>query len=190
MYAMPVWMGLLAHFFLPGERMSATKAAGLALALLGMAWAIRSKGGGGHVTLTGDLLALVAAWGWAGTAIVARKSRPGRCRTRGAAAPDGSGLAPPASGRVPGLRAVPARHIAHALGLAFDPGRRRGNRRFVTWLWLLSVYPTSTVASFSFLTPLPAIFLGHVIFAELLSPSLIGAGALVSCGILLINRRA
>jgi drug/metabolite transporter (DMT)-like permease len=60
---------------------------------------------------------------------------------------------------------------------------------FVTWLWLLSVYPASTVASFSFLTPILAIFLGHFIYGEVLSPSLIGAGALVSFGIILINRR-
>jgi drug/metabolite transporter (DMT)-like permease len=60
---------------------------------------------------------------------------------------------------------------------------------FITWLWLLSVYPTSTVASFSFLTPILAIFLGHFIFGELLSPSLIGASALVSAGIVLVNRR-
>ena len=61
---------------------------------------------------------------------------------------------------------------------------------FVTWLWLLSVYPASTVASFSFLIPIVAILLGHFIYGEVLQTSLIGAALLVSCGIILINRKA
>jgi drug/metabolite transporter (DMT)-like permease len=61
---------------------------------------------------------------------------------------------------------------------------------FVTWLWLFSVYPASTVASFSGLTPIFAILMGHFIFGELLSPSLIGAAVLVSGGIVMVNRRA
>ena len=60
---------------------------------------------------------------------------------------------------------------------------------FIARLWLLSVYPTSTVASFSFLSPVFAIFLGHFAFGESLSFGLLGAAALVSCGIVLINRK-
>lgn len=189
MYSMPVWMGLLAHFFLPGERLSLRKAAGLALAFLGTAWAILSRGGAGQVTLTGDLLALVAAWGWAGTAFVARKSR------LALAGPEAQLfwmvlvsaplllVAAPLFG--PLLRDI---QPVHWVWLLFQSAVVVAGG-FVTWLWLLSVYPTATVASFSFLTPILAIILGHVIFGELLSPSLIGAGALVSAGIVIINRR-
>jgi drug/metabolite transporter (DMT)-like permease len=53
----------------------------------------------------------------------------------------------------------------------------------------LSVYPTSTVASFSFLTPLFAIGLGHLIYHEQLSTGLIVAFVLVAAGIILINRK-
>jgi len=61
---------------------------------------------------------------------------------------------------------------------------------FIGWLWLLSVYPVATVASFSFLTPVFAIGLGHFIFGEPVSVSLLGSVALVAVGIVLINRRA
>jgi drug/metabolite transporter (DMT)-like permease len=61
---------------------------------------------------------------------------------------------------------------------------------FIGWLWLLSVYPAATVASFSFLTPVFAIALGHVVFDEPVSMSLIGAAVLVAAGIVLINRKA
>jgi drug/metabolite transporter (DMT)-like permease len=189
MYSMPVWLGLAGHFFLPGERSSPMKAAGLALAFAGTAWAILSKNSSGQPSLAGDLCALVAAWCWAGTAFVARKSR---LREAG----------PEAQLFWMVLVSAPILLVAslffgplirqivpmHWVWLIFQASVVVAGG-FVTWLWLLSVYPASTVASFSFLTPILAIFLGHFIFGKVLSPSLIGAGALVSCGILLINRR-
>jgi drug/metabolite transporter (DMT)-like permease len=59
---------------------------------------------------------------------------------------------------------------------------------FVTWLWLLSVYPASTVASFSFLTPILAIALGAAIFGESVTWAILGSAVLVALGIVLINR--
>lgn len=60
---------------------------------------------------------------------------------------------------------------------------------FVTRLWLLSVCPTSTVARFSFLTPIFALLPGRRIFAESLSPGLLTAAALAGVEITLIDRR-
>ena len=189
MYSMPVWLGLAAHFFLPGERMTPVKAAGLGLAFAGTALAILSKSATGQPSLAGDLCALVAAWGWAGTAFVARKSR---LRAAGPEAQLFWMVAVSAPILLfaslffgPLLREVV---WAHWVWLVFQAAVVVAGG-FVTWLWLLSVYPASTVASFSFLTPILAIFLGHYIYGEVLQPSLIGAGALVSCGIILINRR-
>lgn len=189
MYSMPVWMGILAHFFLPGERSTPMKAAGLALAFAGTAWAILSKNSSGQPSLAGDLCALVAAWGWAGTAFVARKSR---LRAAGPEAQlfwmvavSAPMLLVAAMFFGPLLRDIQPDHwfwVVFQSGVVVAGG-------FVTWLWLLSVYPTSTVASFSFLTPIFAIILGYVIFDEVLSPSLIGASVLVSMGIILVNRR-
>jgi drug/metabolite transporter (DMT)-like permease len=60
---------------------------------------------------------------------------------------------------------------------------------FISWLWVLSVYPTATVASFSYLTPVFAIALGHVFFDEPITLALGVAALLVGIGITLINRR-
>ena len=189
MYSMPVWLGLAGHFFLPGERSTPMKAAGLALAFAGTAWAILSKNSSGQPSLVGDLCALVAAWCWAGTAFVARKSR---LREAGPEAQlfwmvlvSAPILLMASLFFGPLIRDI---HWQHWAWLIFQSSVVVAGG-FVTWLWLLSVYPASTVASFSFLTPILAIFLGHVIFGEVLSWGLIGAGALVSCGIVLINRR-
>ncbi|MFD1808797.1 DMT family transporter [Gemmobacter lanyuensis] len=75
-YSMPVWLGLAAHFGLPGERLTKVRALGLLLAFCGTAWAILDRGSsGGQGSLAGDLYALVGAFGWAGTAFIARRPR-------------------------------------------------------------------------------------------------------------------
>lgn len=187
-YSMPLWFAVLAHFGL-NERITPTKAAGLSLAFAGTALAILSRGGTGQGTLAGDLCALAGAVGWAATAFVAR--RP----TMAAAGPERqllwmllvSGpillMAAPMFG--PLIREL---HWIHLFWLVVQASIIVAGG-FITWLWLLSTYPTATVASFSFLTPIFSLVLGAMIFSESLPPSLIVAAALVGAGIVLINRR-
>jgi drug/metabolite transporter (DMT)-like permease len=189
MYSMPLWFALMAHFGL-GERITPPKALGLALAFSGTAWAILAGGGGAGGSLIGDLCALGAAIGWAGTAFVAR--RPAM-RAEGpelqlfwmvlVSAPILLALAP-AFG--PLFREVQPLHV---VGLLFQSSVVVAGG-FIAWLWLMSVYPSSTVAAFSFLTPVLAILMGAAIYGETLSPAILGPGALVAAGIVLINRSA
>ena len=189
MYSMPLWMAILAHFFLPGERLTPLRSLGLVLAFSGTGWAILSSSGAGSATLTGDLFALGAAWGWTGTAFLARVTR---LRQAGPevqlfwmvliSAPILL-IAAPFFG--PLLREVQPMHwfwLVFQASVVVAGG-------FISWLWLLSVYPTATVASFAFLTPVFAILLGVLIFAESVTLPLLGALLLVSAGIVLINRR-
>jgi drug/metabolite transporter (DMT)-like permease len=189
-YSMPVWFALMAHYGLPGERITRVKAVGLALAMAGTAIAILSRGHAGQGSLTGDLCALGGAIGWAATAFVARTPRMAQ------AGPERqlfwmvlvSGpillAASPLFG--PLVRDLTATHIMWLLvqaSVVVTGG-------FITWLWLLSAYPAATVASFSFLTPIFAIALGAVMFAESVEPSLAVASLLVAGGIVAINRKA
>lgn len=188
-YSMPVWMGILGHFWLPGERLTRVRALGLLLAFAGTAWAILSKSPAGQANIWGDLCALGGALGWAGTAFLARKTRLRQAGPEAqlfwmvlVSAPLML-LAAPFFG--PLLREVTPMHwfwLLFQAAVVVTGG-------FISWLWLLSVYPTTTVASFSFLTPLFAIALGHLIFDEALVPGLLGAAVLVAAGIVLINRR-
>jgi len=189
MYSMPVWFAILAHFGL-GERVSPVKAAGLLLAFAGCAWALLSRPATGEASLAGDLCALGAAWGWALTAFVAR--RP----VMRAEGPElqlfwmvlVSGplllLAAPFFG--PLIRDLQPIHI---VWLVFQSSVVVAGG-FISWLWLMSVYPSSTVASFSFLTPILALGLGALIFGESLTWSILGAAGFVAAGIVLINRPA
>ena len=188
-YSMPLWMAVMAHFGLPGERITRLKAIGLLLAFAGTATAILSRQPASGGSVLGDLCALGAALGWAGTAFLARKT------SLREAGPEMqlfwmvlvSGpillLASPFFG--PLIRDLQPHHI---LGLVFQSSIVVAGG-FVLWLWLLSVYPTSTVASFSFLTPVFALGFGVGFYGEEVTPALLVAVTLVAAGIALINRR-
>lgn len=192
-YSMPVWMAVGAHLWMPGERIGPAKAAGLALALAGVVWAMADRQAGAPASgqlpsLIGDLCALGAAFGWAGTALMARATRLRQER------PDMQLfwqvlvsapvllLAAPLFG--PLIRELEPIHLA---GLAFN-AVVVASAGFLFWLWLLSIYPASGVASFSFLSPVFSAGLGWALLGEQVGPSLIGALALVAAGIVLINR--
>ena len=188
-YSMPLWLAVAAHFWLPNERITPKRGIGLGLAFIGTAWAILSKSPSGHASILGDMLALVGAWGWAGTAFLARKTR---LREAGPEAQlfwmvliSGPILLAASPFFGPLIRDI---QPVHWVWLVFQAGVIVAGV-FITWLWLLSIYPTSTVASFSFLTPLFAIILGYLIFGEALSFGLMMAAGFVAAGIVLINRR-
>lgn len=191
-YSMPVWFSLLAHFGLAGERLNTIRFVGLAFAFAGTAAAIlsRNTAGGASGSLVGDICALAGAFGWAGTAFVARASR---LREAGpemqlfwmvlVSAPILL-LASPLFGPL-----VRDFHALHLVGLLFQAAIVVAGG-FIAWLWLLSIYPAATVASFSFLTPMLSVFLGWAVFGESLSTVFLMAVCSVAVGIVLINRRS
>jgi drug/metabolite transporter (DMT)-like permease len=189
-YSMPVWFAVIAHYFL-GERITPLRAVGLFLAFLGAATVILVRsGGGGDTSLFGDLCALGGALGWAATAYLARATR---LHAAGPEMPlfwmllvSAPVLILISFGFGPLLRDVQPIHWAILLFQASVIA----TGGFVAWLWLLQTYPSSTVASFSFLSPVIAILMGILFFGEAVTISLVVASVLVAVGITLINRRA
>ena len=186
-YSMPVWLAIMAHFILPDDKITSLKAVGLALALGGVAIAILTRDDGAG-SFWGDLAALGAAIGWAVTAMLAKASSLSRVRPEiqllwqvGISAPL---LLVAALFFGPFIRDLGPIHIA---GLLFQIVVVV-SAGFIFWLWLLSIYPASGVASFSFLSPVLAVGLGWLLLGEEVGPSLIAALVLVAIGILLINR--
>ncbi len=186
-YSMPVWLALMAHFVMPDDRVTPSKALGLALALGGVALAILTRDDG-IGSFWGDLAALGAAVGWALTALLAKASSLSRVRPEiqlmwqvAVSAPI---LLIAALFFGPLIRDLAPIHIA---GLVFQIVVVV-SAGFIFWLWLLSIYPASGVASFSFLSPVLAVGLGWLLLGEEVGPNLIAALVLVAIGILLINR--
>jgi len=192
LYSMPVWLALGAHVLLPGERIGPQKAVGLALAFLGVAWAILNRQGGaaGQASLAGDICALLASFSWAAITLIARGTRLREERPEMqlfwqvlVSAPVLL-LAAPFFG--PFVRDLHWIHVA-ALGFQVVAVVSAG---FMFWLWLLTIYPAASVASFSFLTPVFGVALGWLVLGEQVGAATLAAAALVAVGIILVNRPA
>ncbi len=187
-YSMPLWMAVIAHFVLPDDRVTPTKALGLLLALAGVAVALLGRGAGSEGSLWGDLAGIGGAIGWAVTALMAKASplRHARPEVQLWIQVLVSGpiliLAAPLFG--PLIRDLEPIHLwalAFQIVVVVSAG-------FIFWLWLLSIYPASGVASFSFLSPVFSVLLGWLVLGEEIRPVIVVALVLVAAGILLINR--
>ena len=189
-YSMPVWLTLMAHFFLPEEKITKTKIMGLLIAFSGVCWAIlvRDNVSTTAGSLIGDLFALAGSIGWALIILMARGTGFSKI------GPEMqllwmvliSGpvliLISPLFGDL-----IRDFHTLHLLGLAFQSIIVVAGG-FIFWLWLLSIYPASGVASFAFLSPIFGIACGWIFLNETLDPSIIGSGLMVIIGIYLINK--
>ncbi len=185
-YSMPIWMTLGAHFIIPGERINAQKALGLLLAVAGITWAFSDRGTGGGSVL-GDFLTVLGAMCWAAIGLTARVSKLSR------STPEMQLI----------YQLVVSAVILIPLSLAFGPLIREFELLhlglfvimvvvvvsigFLAWLWVLSIYPASDMASFSFLSPVFGVICGCLILGEQLGLMIVGSLFLVSLGIVLIN---
>ena len=188
-YTMPFWAALGAHYFIPGDRLTLVKSGGLVLAVIGIALALSDNTWqlDGN-TLVGDIYCLVAAVLWAGIVILARATRF--------------------------RKACPEMQLLYQLGVSavvitavsplFGPLVRDITPMiiglftfqvlvvvcfsFSVWFWLLSVYPASKMASFSFLSPVFGVGFGWLILGEELSGSIVSALVLVCVGVYLVNQ--
>ncbi|MGB7242161.1 MAG: DMT family transporter, partial [Sulfitobacter sp.] len=149
-YSMPVWLALISVFLMPEDRLGPMRLLGLALAMAGVALALLDRSDT-TASLKGDLLALTAALCWAGIAFCVKI-------TPLANVPPAQQLMCQVLVSAPILlvaslflgdllRDVQMLHVA---GLVFQI-LAVASFGFLIWFWLLSIYPASSVASFSFL---------------------------------------
>ncbi len=186
-YSMPLWMAILAHVFVAGDRLTTRKTMGLGFAITGVAWAILARDSG-EANIWGDLAALGAAIGWAVTALLAKASPLSKVRPEmqllwqvGVSAPILLVASLFYGDLIRDLAPIHLWGLAFQIVVVVSAG-------FIFWLWLLSIYPASGVASFSFLSPVLSVGLGWLLLGEKVGPNLIGALVLVAIGIILINR--
>ena len=188
-YTMPIWLGITAHFFLPGERLTGIRLIGFLVAICGVAWAFLNRGGG-EASLLGDVLALIAAFGWAGIALCVRltpvSEAPAELQLGCQLAISGVVLLLLSPLFGPLIREF---EMIHGIGLLFQSivmvlfG-------FLLWFALMKIYPASDIASFSFLSPVLSVFFGWWILGEEIQAQTVGALILVCIGLVLISRRA
>ncbi len=187
-YSMPVWLTIAVNFMLPDEKLNRRKIIGLALAMGGVAVALSDRSGG-HVSWTGDLLALTAALCWAGIALLVRttplENVPPAQQLMCQVAISGPVLVLLAPLFGPLIREIEPIHL-YGLGFQIIAVASLG---FLAWFWLMSVYPASSVVSFSFLSPVFSVILGWLLLSEDVALTVWIALVLVAAGIYLINRK-
>ncbi|MEM7547737.1 MAG: DMT family transporter [Pseudomonadota bacterium] len=189
-YTMPVWVTLAAHFLIPGEAMTRAKAAGLILAVGGVALALSRNGAPASPdALLGDVMCLVAAVFWAGIALIARTTALSKSVPEmqllyqlAVSAPIMLGFAYVSGETVRDLTIVHMGIFAFQVLVVVCVG-------FLTWFWVLSIYPASDMASFGFLAPVFGVVFGWLIFDDPITPSFLAAMILVAIGIVLVNRK-
>ncbi|MEM6890397.1 MAG: DMT family transporter [Pseudomonadota bacterium] len=186
-YSMPVWLALGGHFLIPGDRLTRLKIVGLLLAMAGVALALLDENDATG-NMSGDVLALVAAMCWAGIALCVKatplKEVPPaqQLLMQVAVSAPIMLVAAMISGDL--LRELEPIHL-WGMGFQIVAVASLG---FLAWFWLMTIYPASAVASFSFLSPVFAVLLGWLLLGEDVTLTIWIALALVAVGITLINR--
>lgn len=187
-YTMPMHLSIMAHLWIPGERLTGVRVLGLGLAFGGVVVVLADRGGG-SVSLLGDLLALGGALCWAGIALLVRVTRLQTAKPEEqllwqlvVSAPILLFIAPLFG---PVWRDV---SMIHAAFMLYQAGAI-ASFSFLFWFYLMKTYPASNVASFSFLSPVLSVILAWLLLGEDLRISVVLALGLVSAGIYLINRR-
>ncbi len=202
-YTMPLWMAVLAHLYIPGEKLTPVRWAGLVVAIAGVVLVLSeslfSERSAGNLGWLGDLLCLAGAAFWALLALIIRITPFGQANNEtqlgfqlvvsaliliptsalfAFAAPESAVFGPilrdftPLIGGVVVFQAV----VVVCLG-------------FTAWLWIVRHYPATQMASFIFLTPVFGAAFGVLLLGEPLTIRLVAALAMVSAGIVLINRK-
>ena len=195
---MPVWIALGAHVLIPAERLTTLQTLGLIIALAGVGVGLfQGQASTLESAWLGDTLSLVAAMLWAATALLLRTTRlaqlsaemnllyqlavSGVLLTALAYAPFDifrEIFGEPFRDPTPSLWAIFAFQVVSVACVGF-----------LTWIWLLSIYPVTKMASFSLLTPIAGVAFGWLIFNDEITPLFLVALLLVGSGLVLVNTR-
>ena len=189
-YSMPVWLGIAAHFLIKNEKLNSKKLLGFLISVIAVSIALFTKNDLGEGAIIGDVFALCASFLWATIVLIVRKTKLNR------SCPEMQLLYQLI---VSSIVILP---ISYYFGFYF----REINigitiififqavvivaAGFLIWFWTLSIYPATSIASFSFFGPIFGVFFGWLILKEEISILIFLSLALVSCGIYLINKNS
>jgi len=185
---MPFWVLLGAHFVL-GERMSAMKLAGLALAFCGVVLVFSDKLSlPSPSAVFGDILSIAGGMLWAATTLVIKGSRLASASTEKLLlyqlGVSSILLLPLLAFAGPVFRDVT---IVPVAALAFQAAYIVAIT-YAVWFWLMRRYPAAGLSSFAFLTPVFGVLCGGLLLNEPLSMRIFLALALIGAGLMMVNR--
>lgn len=187
-YAQPLFVAILAHWFVPDERLSPPKVLGVLLCLAGLAVALADRvASGPDWSLIGDLLVLAGGISWAVQTVYLKhlvRHTPADLLILSqmvVAGPIFLLLSVLVEGK-------PIHTLTPTITAAFlYQGVLVAGLTFVAWTALIQIYPVSQLTSFLFLTPIFGVLTGALVLGDPLTRSLLAGLALVATGIYLVN---
>jgi drug/metabolite transporter (DMT)-like permease len=184
MGSIPLWVALLDRVVF-GKRLHRLAGVGLVTGFLGLALLV-DPFGEGRIDRVGAAVAVFAAFAWAAGSLYSRGAplprRP--IVAAGLAALCGGVLltaVAAATGELGEARFTPEAVAAVAYLVVF--GTLLG---FSAYVWLLRAAPTSLVATYAYVNPIVAVFLGWMLLGEEISLSMLAAGAAIVVSVALI----
>ena len=190
LYTSPFWVALLLPLLVTSEKLRPVQWVGLGCAFVAVVFALREGFGSSNSTQwLGDLLALGAGMLWGLTTVTIRATRLARASAEqmlfyqvafsAVSLPFVSlALGEPWSFQFSGF-ALFSLLVQTVVG-AFAS--------YLAWMWMLVRYPATKISVFVFLTPLFSLLFGALWLGEVITTGLMLAMALVTVGIVLVNR--
>jgi drug/metabolite transporter (DMT)-like permease len=186
----PLVVAVGAHYFIPGERLTALRVVGLAAAFLGVVTAFSDQLSlPSPQAVIGDVLCLIAAVLWGATTLVIKTTRLNLVAPEKVLIYQLAFSAPLMFAAVPFFGPL-IRDLDWLVGLAFlYQVVVIVTASYMVWFWLIAYYPAGQLYAFTFLSPLFTVIFGGLLLSEPLSPRLLVALALVAAGIYLVSRQ-
>ncbi|MEX1023385.1 MAG: DMT family transporter [Dehalococcoidia bacterium] len=189
--AMPFWAAILSTAFLPTERLTVKKAAGVTLGFVGLAVIIgRDALDIGATSTQGQFAIVLAAFCYAAGAVYIRRRLLGVDSSMLAGVQNLLALAMLTplilwTSEVPDFTALEARTWVAIAGLAI----LAQGVALLIYYWLISNVEATQAAFVTYLAPIAAQFWGWAVLAEVPGRALIPGLALIILGIAVVNRR-
>lgn len=185
----PLFVLLLAHFFIPGDRINLRKTAGILMGFAGVAFVFMEKRGAGANLLTGDLIILAATVIWGINAVYVKRIL--------------NNLRPFQVVAYPMAVSVPVfmlEGLAWDDPMVFDLSARvttallyqslvTASFGFVAWITLLKRYGAVALHAFIFIMPIAGVFLGGILLGEPITGNIVVSLVLIVSGILITHFR-
>ena len=184
--SIPIWMALLDRVAF-GRRLSRSAYAGFAIGFVGLAFLV-DPFGAGSVDRLGAVVIILSALAWAAGSLYSRgASLPRRPLVSAGLASVCGGVLLLAGSVVSGElgRATFSLDALLAIGYLIVIGSFVG---FTAYVWLLRSAPTSLVATYAYVNPVVAVFLGWLLLGEEVTVQVVVAGGAVLVAVALILR--
>jgi drug/metabolite transporter (DMT)-like permease len=187
----PIWVAVIESILPRGERLAGRGLAGLALGIAGLVvlmWPrLFANGATGHMQILGALGLVFASLSWASGSILSRRSQL-RIDPFAATAWEMTLAGLVNLGLVLALgdqhRVVWTARGLGAIGYLVIFGSWIG---FTAYIWLLEHVPTPKVATYAYVNPVVAVFLGWLVLSERVDAYIAAGSAVIIAGVALVN---